>query len=336
MSIPYHLELFKNDRFRLYINFSKINGDIADEKMTLHFYAINSSGTPVFTEQLSIEEARKLYGHLDSISVIKDGAKKSSKFIETTEEINLLITHLQETDLEMILTLLGKFKSDEKVKGLLESLSNLEIENLHGAYHHQRITSELRKLELLIKYEEEGTVVEEIKKDPDLAIYAAGQGEKIFQNWVEANLWVFGVDYIKKHDVRKIALFSEGDILMESADGYLDLIELKRPKYELLKFDPSHNCHYPHPDLSQVIGQTLFYLQKLAEYKLNLEKEYNVKVIMPRIKIIAGRSNKFTEHQKDCIRMLNTNLYSIKIITYDDLLSYGYLILKANEREIVS
>ena len=44
-----------------------------------------------------------------------------------------------------------------------------------------------------------------------------------------------------------------------------------------------------------VIGQSLFYLQKLAEYKNNLEKEYKIKVIMPRIKIIAGRSNGFND-----------------------------------------
>ena len=60
---------------------------------------------------------------------------------------------------------------------------------------------------------------------------------------------------------------------MESVDGYLDLIELKRPKHELLKYDLSHKCYYPHSDLSQVIGQSLFYLQKLFEYKVILEKE---------------------------------------------------------------
>jgi len=163
--------------------------------------------------------------------------------------------------------------------------------------------------------------------------YAAGQLEKIFQNWIEANLWIFVVEYIKKHDAKKIALFSEGDILMESVDGYLDLIELKRPKHSLLKFDKSHNCHFPHPDLSQVIGQSLFYLQKLGEYKHVIEKEYAVKVIMPRIKIIAGRNHDFNDVQKDCIRMLNSNLNSIQIITYDDLLRFGKLLLKTYEKE---
>jgi len=112
---------------------------------------------------------------------------------------------------------------------------------------------------------------------------------------------------------------------------HLDLIELKRPKHDLLKYDTSHSCYYPHPDLSIVIGQSLFYLQKLSEYKMNIQEEYKIKVIMPRIKIIVGRNNSFEESQKACLRMLNSNLNSIQIITYDDLVSYGQLLLKTND-----
>jgi len=331
MSVPYHKELFNNGKVRLYANFSKIKGDIADESITLRFYAFNDHGTPIFTEELEVDEIRKLYKHLDSISVIKDGATKSSKFIETSEEINLIIEQLKESDLETILRLLEKFESQEKIKGLLESLSDLEIVNLHGAFHHKLIIEELTNLNRLLDLEEKGNIVESVNADITLQKYTAGQPEKIFQNWIETNLWIFGVEYIKKHEARKIAIFSEADILMESVDGYLDLIELKRPIHNLLKFDSSHKCFYPHSDLSLVIGQSLFYLQKLAEYKLILEKEYEIKVIMPRIKIIIGNSKNFTSPEKDCIRMLNSNLNSIQLITYYDLLNYGKLLLKTYE-----
>lgn len=331
MSVPYHIELFNNGIVRLYINYSHVKGDVADENITFHIYAINQQGTPIFTQDLGITELRFLYKHLEAISVIKDGAKKSSKFIETTDEINLIIEQLKEGDLETILTLLEKFSSSEKIKGLLSSLNELEIENLYGAYHHKMISIEIANLEKLIDLEINSNITEEIKNHDELLKYSAGQPEKIFQNWVESNLWIFGVEYIRKHDERKIALFSEGDLLMETVDGFLDLIELKRPIHELLRFDNSHNCYYPHPDLSIVIGQSLFYLQKLSEYKLNIQDEYKLKIIMPRIKIIVGRNNKFIDEQRDCIRMLNTNLNSIQIITYDDLVSFGKLLLRANE-----
>lgn len=331
MSVPYHIELFNNGSVRLFINYSNIKGDVADENVTFHIYAINQNGIPIFTQDLGIVELRKLYKHLDAISVIKDGAAKSSKFIETTDEINLIIEQSKESDLETILSLLEKFNSNEKVKGLLNSLNELEIENLHGAYHHKVMSVAVANLQKLIDLEINSNITDEIINHPELLKYAAGQPEKIFQNWIENNLWVFGIDYIKKHDERKIALFSEGDLLMETVDGFLDLIELKRPKHELLKFDNSHKCHYPHPDLSVVIGQSLFYLQKLSEYKLIIQHEYKVKIIMPRIKIIVGRNTNFIDEQKDCIRMLNTNLNSIQIITYDDLVTFGQLLLKANE-----
>ena len=326
MSVPYHIELFNNERVKLMANFTNIKKDTADENIFLSFYAVDSYGTPIFTEKLNVNEIRKLYSHLNSISVIRDAKTISSKFIETSEEINLLLEQLKESDLETILSLLEKFRSEEKIKGLLESLSDLEIENLHGAYYHKLIKIEIANLEKLIGLEESDNLAN-IKSDPILNKYYAAQPEKIFQNWIESNLWIFGVDYIKKHDVRKIAFFSEGDLLMESVDGYLDLIELKRPNHILLKLDASHSCYYPHLHLSQVIGQSLFYLQKLEEYKLNIEKEYSIKVIMPRIKIIIGRNNNFDDKKRDCMRMLNSKFNSIQIITYDDLISFGKLLL---------
>ena len=244
----------------------------------------------------------------------------------------LILEKLGSSDLETILQLLEKFESEEKIKGLLESLSDLEIENLHGAFQHKLITTEIENLEKLIQLEMEGNITSEINNHEELLKYKAGQPEKIFQNWIESNLWVFGIDYIKKHNSRKIALYSEADLLMESVDGYLDLIELKRPKHELFKFDNSHKCFYPHISLSQVIGQSLFYLQKLQDSKLIIEKEYEVKVIMPRVKIIIGRNVNFKAEEKDSLRMLNSNLNSIQIITYDDLVQFGKLILASFKR----
>lgn len=332
MSTPYHIEIFRGNNKRLFINYSGISGDVADESLKFNIYAINDFGTPIFTEELSIDEIRKLYNHLNAISVVTDGATKSSKIVETTEEINLLIQKLEESDLETISILLHKFESDDKIKGLLSALDKIEIEHLHGAFHHKYMKEEISNLEKLIDLELNHNITTEIDNHPEIIKYKAGQPEKIFQNWIENNLWVFGIEYIKHHDARKIALFSEGDLLMESLDGYLDLIELKRPKHTLLKFDDSHKCHYPHNELSIVLGQSLFYLQKLSEYKLNIENEYKTKVLMPRVKIIIGNSSDFDENQLHCLRMINSDLSSIQIISYSDLVKYGYLLIESYEK----
>lgn len=127
--------------------------------MTLNFYAINENGTPIFTEALDIDEIRNLYEHLGLISIVKDGNSRSAKFIETSDEINLILEKLGSNELDTIFQLLEKFESEDKVKGLLESLSDLEIVNLHGAFQHKLITYEI---ENLIELEIDGKITETI------------------------------------------------------------------------------------------------------------------------------------------------------------------------------
>ena len=69
----------------------------------------NNNGIPIFTESLDINEVRYLYEHLSLISIIKDGNVKSAKFIETSDEINMILEKLENSDLETILQLLEKF-----------------------------------------------------------------------------------------------------------------------------------------------------------------------------------------------------------------------------------
>ena len=70
----------------------------------------------------------------------------------------------------------------------------------------------------------------------------------------------------------------------------------------------------------------------MDEYKLNLEKEHKVKILRPRIKIIAGRTNKFNDEEFESLRMLNSNLNHIQIISYDYLLSCGKKVISLYEK----
>ena len=334
MSISYDQEIFSNEKIILKAHFSGIKEGVANaSNLTLSFYAYDKkTGETKFSEQLNIEQIRELYNHLNQISLVTDSSKSTSgKFIETTDEVLEILNGLKSIDPEILKLILDKLNEDEKIKTILESLSDIELKHLSAAHKQKYYQAEIDNLEQLLELEEKGNIVEEIVKHENLTSYIAGQPEKIFQNWIEQNLWVFGVEYTKKHDARKIALFSEGDLLMESLDGFLDLIELKRPKYGIFQHDTSHDCYYSTSDLSKVIGQCLFYLQKLDDYKLNLEKEHKVKILCPRIKIIAGRTNNFNSEQFNALRMLNSNLNHIQIISYDYLVSCGKKIIAIYE-----
>lgn len=332
----YEQTIFENEKIRLMVNYSGVKENIAvADDLKLHLYAFDkNTSIQIFEETLDINHIRKLYGQLNSISVIRDSLKNtSSKFIETNKEVLEIINSLKDVDPDILMKLLVKFNEKDKRDIILSTLTLSELNDLSAAHRQQTYKSELEKLVRLLKMESEGSIVEDIKSHTDLKEYEAGQPEKIFQNWIEKNLWVFGVDYIKKHDERKIAIFSEGDLLMESMDGFLDLIELKRPKldFDIFKYDNSHKCYYPSSALSKVIGQCLFYLQLLDDYKLILEKEYKVKLLRPRIKIILGRTDRFENKQFEALRMLNSNLNHIQIISYDYLLSCGRKIISAYE-----
>ena len=331
--------IFESDTTKLMVNFTGISDDIANaDNLRLHVYAFDKTNyKQIFEEILDISQIRKLFEHLNSISLIKDESKTiSEKFIETNEEVLQLLGSIEKIDSKILKTILEKLDDKDKVKYLFEILSGAEIEDLSAVHIQQIHKQELANLEKLLELEEQGNIVEEIKKINFLARYVAGQPEKIFQKWIENNLWVFGVEYTQHHDAKRIALFSEGDLLMESMDGFLDLIELKRPnpEFSIFNHDSSHNSYYPSSELSKVIGQCLFYLQKLDEYKLNLEKEYKIKVLRPRIKIILGRTKDFNEEQMEALRMLNSNLNHIEIISYDHLINNCRKVIQTYDKRI--
>lgn len=336
MSIQYDKELFSNDSFTLKVNYSGIkNSLVSASDLTMSLYAFDkATGEPIFSETLNFSQIKSLYEHLNQISILRDTSQTvSGKFIETTDEILGVLNELKDIKPNILKLVLDKIDGSKKTESLISFLSALELDDLSATHKHNTYRKEIENLEKLLLLEEAGNIVQEIKEDTTLNSYIAGQPEKIFQNWIKQNLWVFGVEYIKLHDARKIAIYSEADLMMESTDGFLDLIELKRPnlEYNIFKYDKSHKSYYPSPDLSKAIGQCLFYLQKMDEYKLNLEREYKVKILRPRIKLIAGRTNNFNDEEFKALRMLNSNLNHIQIISYEYLLSCGRKIISLYE-----
>lgn len=358
------LEFSQKENIQIYvtnedldINFKKIDSEtyLVDIKKFIGFYVSMKNKTTFdlahafFTNNLDIKNANFSYD--DYSQILKSDAFQD--FLKTLSEDDLVIikkslpqiensglsgatnveilNELQNRNLDVLKFILDKLYEDKKVASIISSLSKVELENLCAAHNHEIYKTELANLKQLLELEK-NNIVEDIRLHSNLNDYLAGQPEKIFQNWIERNLWVFGVEYVKKYDARQIALFSEGDLLMESMDGFLDLIELKRPKYEIFQYDASHKSYYASPDLSKTIGQCLLYLQKMDDYKLNLEKEHKVKILRPRIKIIAGRTNEFNETQFEALRMLNSNLIHIQIISYDYLLSCGEKIISSYEK----
>jgi len=327
MSVQYQSEIFADHRIKLFVNFSGITSENTTTKndIALTLFAIDKlSYNHVFSVTLNYEQIKKLYNHLNGVSIIRDGAKvEDCRFVEMTNELSEILPILNKVDGNLLKTVLNKVSENEKLKLVLEALSENEIQNLHAAIRQSTHQRALQNLQLLLKLEEESNIVEAITNHNQLRPYLAKQPEKIFQRWIEHNIWTLGIDYIKKHHARQIGINSESDLLMETTDGFIDLIELKRPKFDLFSYDDSHKSYFPSKELSKVIGQCLQYLKVLENYKLVLEREYKFKILRPRIKIIVGRSHKFNDEQHEALRILNATLNHMQIISYDYLHACG-------------
>lgn len=111
--------------------------------------------------------------------------------------------------------------------------------------------------------------------------------EQPWQKWFEQNPWVFGTDFVRVLEERQIDTSHISDFLMQAYDGFLDIVEIKRPegrlKFWAEKLD--HGNYVPSLDLIKAITQATRYIYEV-EREANsvkfLERVDNVRTIKPR------------------------------------------------------
>lgn len=283
---------------------------------------------------------------LESLGMIDLSSRQNLRFtdekidevIERGKALTQLPEGSQRLTPEQLFQLFNNIDKAEKNKLFQKFIDNIdlyEIESLDAAIKQKEYKKSLKVLEKLMEIENNTNFLELVKLDDELNKYKADQPEKIFHNWVENNLWIFGVEYHKKHPFRKIGEDnSQADIILETPDGFLSLIEIKRPnpKYYLFRYDKSHRCYFPTSNFSEAIGQCLIYLQRIENFKKTLEQEHSVRILRPRIRLIIGRTKDFNKEENEALHFLNSSLHDIDIISYDQLLENGNRIISFYEK----
>ena len=69
----------------------------------------------------------------------------------------------------------------------------------------------------------------------------------------------------------------------------------------------------------------------MEDHRTVLKENDDLEVLKPRIKIVIGRSNKLLYDEKKALRLLNSTLHGIEIITYDEILIRAKKIIDAYE-----
>lgn len=143
-----------------------------------------------------------------------------------------------------------------------------------------------------------------------------------WQQWFQTNSWVLGSQFVRILDERRIDTQRIADFLMEAYDGFLDVVEIKRPEGALNFWSPSldHGNYVPSSDLTKAIFQAsryIFEVEREANSNKFLERVGGVKTVKPRCVLVFGRSNNWNEKQTEAYRILNAGFHSLTILTYD-------------------
>jgi Shedu protein SduA, C-terminal len=160
--------------------------------------------------------------------------------------------------------------------------------------------------------------------------------EQRWQDWFTENNWVLGSDFVRILDERPIDVNHIADYLMQAYDGFLDLVEIKRPEGGLKFWADSrdHANYVPHPDLVKAITQAIRYIFEV-ERETNsikfLQRLGGVRAIKPRCVLIYGRSSAWNEEQREAYRILNAGYHNLTILTFDHVLQRAKRMLGLEE-----
>jgi hypothetical protein len=161
--------------------------------------------------------------------------------------------------------------------------------------------------------------------------------EQPWQKWFKENPWVLGTEFVRVLDERKIDTEHISDFLMQAYDGFLDVIEIKRPEGRLKFWSErlDHGNYVPSPDLTKAITQATRYIYEV-EREANsvkfLERVDHVKTIKPRCILIFGRSREWDSERTESYRILNSSFHNLSILTYDHVLDRARRLLNHEEK----
>lgn len=150
--------------------------------------------------------------------------------------------------------------------------------------------------------------------------------ESDWQDWFQQNSWVLGSQFVRILDERRIDIHRISDFLMEAYDGFLDVVEIKRPGggLEFWASSLDHNNYVPSADLTKAIAQATRYIYEV-EREANslkfLERVGGIKTVKPRCVLVFGRSKDWNDSQTESYRVLNASFHNLTVLTYDHVLA---------------
>lgn len=234
------------------------------------------------------------------------------------EEIDKLIEYIQEYYAPLNIGLTEFIEADEDAAKLFSKVRDLEISDDEVASKLLESGILTQNLSVAITAAERNNAVQEFEVS-----LGVEQTEAFWQSWFTQNKWVLGSEYLNILPERDIDVRDIADYLMRSIDGFLDVVEIKRPELPFWAGPDTHGNYYPSAQLTAAISQCLNYLYRI-ELQSNsvefMERVGGTKTVKPQCLLVYGRSDQWGEDKMKALRILNAAHHQLHIITYDQLL----------------
>jgi len=203
---------------------------------------------------------------------------------------------------------------NEKIEGYIRPHSDtkrsfgLEIQEkeklleglLSQAIDHQKqieLLSTLLEKSKLVVYRQK---LEEFKLRLE-SNYHETSGPDSWQEWIYKNTWIFGIQYGNPIGHPQVGFRSILDYLFPTPDGFVDILEIKRPAHKVIKEDKSHPGALKWSnEVNEAIGQVVHYLHEIELHQLEIAKRIKqepsleLSAIKPRAFILIGRSDELS------------------------------------------
>ncbi|MHB9075833.1 MAG: Shedu anti-phage system protein SduA domain-containing protein [Desulfobaccales bacterium] len=141
------------------------------------------------------------------------------------------------------------------------------------------------------------------------------------------NPWMLGSQYSEAvAQERSIWLKTRADLLLVSALGYVDIVEVKRPDISILVRGTMGYTWRASAELSDAQAQARFYLRLLDKHHIEIEDELGLagqsmsRMYRSAVLILIGRSPTDKE-ARNALKDFNISDPRILVMTYDDALS---------------
>jgi Domain of unknown function (DUF4263) len=150
--------------------------------------------------------------------------------------------------------------------------------------------------------------------------------ETDLQRFIEENVWLLGLQYVKarpRHDIPRGA----ADFILERVDGFHDLLELKSPQDVIVKGPdasdgkpPSASAYELSRSLAKALAQVHVYRDTLSADEQTIERQFGLSESRdPRLIIVLGKAEFLDANRRRVLRELNKSLHRVEVMPYDIL-----------------